>query len=584
MPIPKTISQLAALGLALLLCLGVCPASAARTGQAQIKLDSDNVVLDADAISRLNVRSVSELLNLVPGVKAGESSVTIRGSYKVRVLMDGMPLNDPGSHTIKLNLVPFQSLKKVEVFKGGGGVAFGDDASGGAVLFTTQAPERTTAFAEVAAGNRNAVQTRLGLTASQGRWGLGLDGEYKNGDGYRVNDDKEVKRGGFKVSYRPEAWGRGRTPTLAVDFSEQRSGSAGYPQFPTPRARLHDEALGASLNWERWQVTSGTYFTRFQNESINPDRDQHSLLRTWAFKQDLRRPWRPWGIKGLVAGLSAEVVEGQGSELATRQEQSLAGFARQETMIEAWKLGVALGLRGSWYSDFDGVLNPELEIYRDFGRHRVKAAATRSNNLPTFRQRYYRHSTLEPNPDLGMERATNFSLGLASAWRKDLSGDVAVFHRLVEDAITYVLGDGGVGQYRNLGETVTNGVDASLKWRAASWLELTPSYTYLQAKDAETDLWLAAKPEHKFSLDALLRPAPGWAVGLLYTYESKRFTRSDNTEWTDPYHKVDLRCEYRQGPYRFFATVENLLDEDYDYGDGLPAPPRLWLVGVRREF
>lgn len=575
--------RLALLGLALLLCLGSWPAKV-RAAQPEIRLDSDNVVLDAGAIARLNVRSVSELLNLIPGVKAGESSVTIRGSYKVRVLLDGMPLNDPGSHTIKLNLIPFQSLQKVEVFKGGGGVAFGDDSSGGAVLFTTQALDKATAFAELAAGNKNTVQSRLGMTAGQGRWGFGLDGEYKDSGGYRVNDDKEVKRGGFKVSYRPETWGDGRTPTMAVDFSEQRSGSAGYPQYPTPRSRLNDEALGASLNWERWRVTSGTYFTRFQNESINPDRVQHTLLRTWSLKQDLRRPFEPWGVTGLVAGLSAEVIEGQGSELDARQEQNLALFARQKTMIESIKLGMSLGLRGSWYSDFDQVLNPELEIYRDFGRHRIKAAATRSNNLPTFRQRYYRHSTLTPNPDLGMERATNFSLGLASAWRADLSGDLAFFHRRVEDAITYVLGDGGVGQYRNLGQTATTGVDASLKWQPAPWLELKPSYTYLVAKDEDTDLWLAAKPEHKVSLDLLLRPAPGWTVGGLYTYESRRYTRSDNTEWTDPYHKVDLRCEFRHGPYRYFASVENLLDEDYDYGDGLPAPPRLWLLGLRREF
>ncbi len=183
-----------------------------------------------------------------------------------------------------------------------------------------------------------------------------------------------------------------------------------------------------------------------------------------------------------------------------------------------------------------------------------------------------------------MERATSLSLGLASRWRKDLRGDLALFHREIEDSITYVLGDGGVGQYRNLGSTVMTGLDASFAWQPAPWLEVKPAYTYMIAKDQETDLWLVAKPEHKLSLDVLWRPAPAWSLGFYYSFESRRFTRTDHAEVADPYHKFDLRGEYRAGPYRVFFTVSNLLDVNYDYGDGLPAPPREWLLGLGREF
>ncbi len=571
------------LGFAFLFCLAVCLGQT-RPASAVGDLDSDKIVLEAGNIAKLKVRTVTELLNLIPGVKAGESSVSIRGSYKVRVLLDGMALNDPGSTTVRLDMVPFRGIKRVEVFKGGGGVAHGDDSSGGVVLFTTQALDKATAFTEVAGGNHNAIQSRLGVTASQGAWGAGLGGEYKESDGYRLNGDKESKRAGFKLSYNPESWGPGRAPTLALDMSEQRAGNAGYPEYPTPRSRTNDEALGSSLNWERWGLSSGTYFTRFQSESMNPDKAQHSLLRTWSLKQDLRRPLPVWDMKDLTAGASAEIIEGQGSELATRQEQSMALFLSKKTVLEPWGLCLTTGLRGSLYSDFENVLNPEIEISRDLGRHRIKAAVTRSNNLPTFRQRYFRHSTLAPNPGLGMERATNFSLGLSSDWHAGLSGDLAFFHRQVEDSITYVLGEGGVGQYRNLGKTVMTGLDASLKWRVKPWLELKPSYTYMVAKDQDTGLHLVAKPEHKLSLDILLHPGRSWTLGLLYSFESRQFTRTDNSQTTDPIHKLDLRCEYRLGAYRLFATVENLCDVDYLYGDGYPAPPRTWLVGLGREF
>ncbi len=68
----------------------------------------------------------------MPGVKAGSTSVTIRGSSKVRVLLDGRPINDPtSSHGgIKFDMVFLENVERVEIHRGKGGVKYGNDASG----------------------------------------------------------------------------------------------------------------------------------------------------------------------------------------------------------------------------------------------------------------------------------------------------------------------------------------------------------------------------------------------------------------------------------------------------------------------
>ena len=568
----------------LMICLCLTGAHPAACAEPPVR-DADNVVLTARDIAALQVRSVQELLNLIPGVQAGSSSVAIRGSYKVRVLLDGMTLNDPGTFSVNLDLIPFRDLDRVEIFKGGGGVVFGDDASGGAVVFTTKRLEKTDAFVEAAGGSHDTFESRFNLTRRKDGLGLGLGGEFRTTQGYRTNNDKEEKRLGGKISFRPSFWGPDREPTLSVEFSQTDQGFAGLPAYPTPNSRGVDESLGASFTWQNWGITSGTFLTRFEQERTDPDKDSHTLMRTTNLKQQLARSWEVWGLSGINTGLDAETTWAEGSELDPTQESALGIYASKRFSFQQWlPVYLRLGLRANLYSAFDNVINPEAELGLDLGGHHFKLAFSRSNNLPSIRQRHFRYSSMEPNPDLVMEKATNLTLGVSSKWTDWLSSDVSLFNRDVEDRITYVYVAGGVGQYQNFGSTLLRGVDLSLDFKPFPWLSLKPSYTYLEATDTDTGLWLSCKPRHKIKADLRIKPLENLSLGIFYKYESMRYTRSDNTESASPYYTVDLRADWDVAGFRVFATWENLMDEQYIYGDGYPAPPRMWLVGLSREF
>lgn len=542
------------------------------------------MLLTAEDIAKRNAHSVQELLNTVPGVQAGQSSVSIRGSYKVRVLLDGMVLNDPGTFSVNLSLVPFHNLATVEIFKGGGGVAFGDDASGGAVVFATTRLEQTRVFSELSGGSQDAYGAKFDLSHRQGGLGVGVSGEYQESAGYRRNGDKEERRMGARFSYRPQSWGEGREPTLAIDFGEIRKGFAGYPEYPTPNSRGIDESLGVSFTWDNWGITSGTYLTRFEQTRRDTDKGTHTMLRTTNLRQQLARTWEVWGVKGIDTGLNLESTLGQGSELETTQESVIGLFVRKRIDFSFMPLSLLLGLRANVYSAFDNVLNPELELMLPLDQHRFKLALSRSNNLPSLRQRYFRYSAMEPNPDLVMEKAANITFGVASNWLPWVSSDISLFNREIDNRITYVRLEGGVGQYQNFGSTRLRGVELSLDIKPAQWVSFKPSYTYLEAIDRETGLWLSSKPRHKIKADLRITPLAGLSLGFFYTYESMRYTNSSNTESAAAYHILDLRAEYQRWGFSFFATCENIFDQSYMYGDGYPAPPRTWMVGLSREF
>lgn len=553
--------------------------------------DGETVTLNAEDIDSLNVRTVEELMNLIPGVKAGSSSVSIRGNSSVAVFLDGMSLiNTASAHkSVKWDLVSLEDIASIKIIKGGGAVAFGDNSSGGVIIIKSKAVDRTKANVSFEAGNQNYWRVRGNASRKAGDWGMAFNGDFYSTDGFRTNGDKDQGRAGFKLSYAPEAWIKwagadSSAPTLAIDYGETRRGSPGLPKYATPRARSRDEAVGASLNFKARGWKNATSFTRFQNDYENPDSNSETTLRSWTVKEDLRKDFK-LPLVGLIStGVMASHTEAQGNKVLPMEEQAYGIFALKRLRFRAVPVTLNFGLRGNAYSDFDSALNPEVKASWKKGIFRVEAAFQMTNNTPTIRQRYYETSSTKPNPNLDSEEATNYSLGASVKPLDWLSASATLFYNEIDGRITYMRGNGGVGQYQNVGEAHLSGVEAFLSFTPYKWLVFRPSYTYLEAINDDSGLWLSAKPRHKIKADLQVRPMAGLMFGCEATYCSEVYTNAANTTKAPEYFIVDLRGEYRLDRARLFFRIDNLLDEDYLYADGYPAPPLTWLAGIGWDF
>jgi len=106
---------------------------------------SASTIIDRELIDRSGVRDVAELLRLVPGISVArsggpgaQSSLFLRGGENdyVRVLIDGVQVNDPGG-AIDLAWLSVDDVDRVEVVRGPASVLYGTDAVTGVVqLFT----------------------------------------------------------------------------------------------------------------------------------------------------------------------------------------------------------------------------------------------------------------------------------------------------------------------------------------------------------------------------------------------------------------------------------------------------------------
>jgi vitamin B12 transporter len=134
-------------------------------------------VLDARRLQDRGVHTLAEALRTVPGVTVVQSggpgaqtSLFLRGgeSDYVRVLVDGVAVNDPGG-AIDLASYTLDNVDRIEIVRGPASVLYGSDAVTGVVqVFTSRAPRRPGVDATVSVSSDAG---RSVLLASGGRAG-----------------------------------------------------------------------------------------------------------------------------------------------------------------------------------------------------------------------------------------------------------------------------------------------------------------------------------------------------------------------------------------------------------------------------
>jgi len=565
----------------------ICGGLLLAAGTASAQEDNGAIVITGEEIRQMKVNKMADILNHVPGVTAGDSSVGIHGSYKVKVLVDGRPINDPTSSYggVNWSLVSPEQIERIEILRGKGGVRYGQDASGGVILITTRTISSVSGRVKGYAGNQDTGFASANIQAQMGRWGMAASGETETSQGYTVNNDSLRHKGGVKTAYTLDA---DRTLSFGADYVEEEKGLTGQPDYPTPFSRKESETTALSAQGKYFRTASSAFFNAGRQHNTDVSKGLDQILRVNELGEDLSSSINTGNFGGnfgeLAYGAGYRLAQASGSTFDDQSEEVFSLFASQTLQGQGSPWSLTAGLRGNANTAFEDVLNPELKLVYQQERWNLTGAYSGSNNIPSFYQRYNHSSSTLPNPDLGMETADNYSLALFVQPSPSLSGRVSVFYNLLSDRITYVTGDDGIGQYQNFGEVSYKGGDLSLTWKARSDLSFKTSYTYLRATDEETGLIVPAKAKHQASLDGYWQVTDRLMAVLSGKYVSEVYRNKANTKTVPDYILANLRAEYSLGRYALFTEIKNLADTTYYYADGLLAPPLTWMAGLSWKF
>jgi outer membrane cobalamin receptor len=654
----KTKSEPCGNGTGLQLTLALAPlqesvvVSATRTETPAGQLASSVTVFDEDEIARRQHPAVADLLRSAPGAmvvangsRGAVASLFVRGgeSNYTKVLLDGIPLNEPGG-TFDFGSVTTANIGRVELVRGAQSALFGSDAMAGVLqMFTARAePGAPTADISVEAGS---FGTGRASASAAGRAGA-LD--YSVGAS-RLTTDNEVENSGFdnttlsgsagvpigrngtlRFTGRAElgevgtpgqaAFGR---PDLDARF-ERRNGVGGvtFVQTLTPAfTQRATYALSVSNQTSANLILDPPYTPSFEGrtapfEFFDFAFDSYNQLRR--HYATYQTDWRlPGGSSAAGTHLLTAAVDWDGERAALRDRLA-------DTAIHAARNNVGLtvqhqamwprlfltgGLRFEHNDSFGSAVVPRASaayiVRRSsgvIGNTRLKASAGLGIKEPTLLQSFSASPFFLGNPDLEPERSRTVDAGID----QHLFGDRATieltwfdgrYRNIISTRTTSI--NPFTSQYFNIGRTRARGVELSGETSLGGGALVRAGYTLLDSRIVESAS--PSDPVLGIGRPLFRRARHSGYAGISWTFDrlsadvtgvfvgaraDSDFSSLEPPLLSNPgFATWDLRAAWRlAGPLSLTVAADNLTNASYMDPLGYPVLGRALRAGARVGF
>jgi len=554
--------------------------------------DGNKITLTAKQIEQLKVSSMIDLLNQLPGVKAGTTTIGFNGfgTKEILVLLDGRVLNDSTSswRAVNWSMILVANIEKLEIIKVSTGGRYGSFSNGGVVKITTkQTSGDLQGNIHGSLGSANYKEISIATRKKMTNFGLNLSAKWSTSDGFRDNNEKT----NYKIGLRFKNHNKNQIPyLLALDLSKVDKQSSGPEHRLTPSAYAENENIGASIILPFKNFKISTHFNQFSRLYYNPDSNFLKKLTEKQLKQRFFMSPNIATIGNFDLGIDAIVQGISGLNLQQRTENSLSLYLGKEFVFNNFlasltDLTLKLDIKGNYYSEFNNILNKSLSLTLPLPVATVSFSFSSFNTLPSATKRYYSSTTLQGNPNLKMEEGVSYSIATSFEVNKSLAVSSSLFYNKSTNLIKYTR-EGVIGTYENIGSTTTQGLQVDVKYNITTAIDTSLGYTYSSEIDDETGNFVTYSPEHQINLKITLKPVKGILIATNTTYKSTRYYNSSNTgELEGQYFRTNLRADYAFSKQASaYLKVNNLFDADFHGTAGYPVDPLSYYLGFKYNF
>lgn len=527
--------------------------TATRIDTALEDSPADSVTISTENLDTTPALALDDVLRDVPGfdlfrrnssrtANPGTQGVSMRGlgasgASRALVLVDDVPLNDPFGGWVYWDRVARESIRSVEVLRGGAGASlYGSTAMGGVIQFRTREPGTPTFAVEGSLGNENTPELSFWTGAKIGHWNAALSGDFFRTNGYILVPEPE--RGAVDVPANSRHaltaldLGRhfgdfGKVFVRGSYFGEGRHNGT---VIQTNGTRIADFASGWDYENKRVGTLSARIFGLYESydqlfSSISADRSQEFLTDNQRVPSQMiggNAQWsRPIGrVETLVAGFEMRGVGGSsnealfssgsptGTSLSGGEERTVRAFGEDILQLGS-RLVANLSFGYDHWSDINArliTIKPSGTVFAPYANRSSDAFNPRASLLYHWRHgtsftasgyRAFRAPTLnelyrsfrqgnaftENNPALVAERLTGVEAGVRQSLLSDrfnLRG--TFFWNDVTDAIVNVTLNTTPSlitrQKQNVGAILSTGLNLDGEFHVNRSLQFSGGYQY----------------------------------------------------------------------------------------------------------
>ena len=557
-------------------------------------------VITANQIRQSGVTHVVDLLQQIAGVDikrrgagATQADLNIRGGTfdQTLLLIDGIKLDDgqTGHHTLNF-LPPPKMIERIEIIKGPGSRAYGQNAFTGAINIITKKVTPKTMTLDLQKGNYDQTNGSIFLgNTSEKTSVLGFVSR-NTSDGYRYNTDYDQNQFFIKSSFN-----RHKTPLeFIASYSGRKFGSNGF--YATPSARDQYEETQASLISLSQRYAKGSWifkhklYWRRGQDMYEYIRNKPEIYRNLHVTNKLGTAFdsslvSDWGLTGM--GVDISRVSIRSNNLGDRSRTMMNFFMEHRFYLFNKSVDITPGLVANYFSDFGSHSFPGIDIgWQISPKLRLYANSGATFRIPTFTDLYYSDRTTSGNANLKPEEATSSEVGVRFFSPK-VSFSFTFFSRKAKNLIDYVKNakdDNIPFKAENIQQINTSGIDFELTHRIkinSLIHEFKISYSYLE-NNLKNDGYNFSRYsinndlKNHFVSNYQLPIHKDFNAYLVYKYVERISG--------DSYSVVDVSAQWRISRWQVSLYFNNIFNTEYWESNLVPMPKGNGLLGLSYSF
>jgi outer membrane cobalamin receptor len=627
--------------------------SATRTEAPTSQVGASATVFTASDLERLQEPLLADLLVSTPGAmmirNGGPGTVTslfVRGgeSNYNKVLLDGVPLNEPGG-TFYFNNITTENLDRVEIVRGAYSSLFGSDAMASVIQLVTKRPDRSSSQPHVSAqidgGTYGTLHTTAGVSGATSRLDYSLGAA-------RFDSDNRVPNSALTNNTLSANVGAALSDTASLRFigraEREHVGTPGQTAFGRPDLdaffERNDGVASVQFSqranpWFRQRASYSVATSYQQSTNLTADppftatyQGRVALFQSSDFLNDsanrLHRHHADYQAdlhlsSGSKAGdqLFTVLADWDGERVTainrrtnveTPNSRDNFGVAVQEQML--WRrLIVTAGGRIEDNESFGTAFVPSGTIVyvahepsSAFGETLLKASAGTGIKEPTLLQSFSVSPFFLGNPALKPERSRGVEVGIEQRFAADRAKvALTYFNNRFSDVIQLITTNPATfeGKYFNTGVTRGRGIELTAEAAPVKFVRARAGYTMLDGKVVES----AVPDDTVFGLghELFRRPRNSGSVGA--TIVGRRITGDVNGIFVGKFVDSDFGLfspSFSENPGHTLwdarvsvaitrqltglLTIENLTNRDYSEPLGYQPLLRTVRIGARVSF
>lgn len=612
--------------------------TASRWAEPEWAVATHATVISGAELERRGIENLAEALRRVSGlavVRSGSfgavASLFLRGgeSDYTRVLVDGVPVNDPGG-SVDLSGLTTDNIERIEIVRGAASALYGSDAMSGVVqVFTRRGNGSPSGTLSAALGTFGTRRWQGALAGGEESMSYSFSLGRSETDGVLAFNNRH-----YRTTFSGRVQGQLGPATDAALSVRYTDRTFHYPTDASGAASdsnsyTHSDALLLGLQvGHRWSDAFETGATFTLNDSDHGSQDapdgpddnvgffgSASLSGVRRSAVAVRSVYRPEAATTLAAGYEREHQSvkslrrdlsewGTSSSSSENERGNHAAYAQASSRLAELALNGGVRIESNERFGTAATWRAGAAWRLLSGTTRLRLAGGSGIKEPTFYETYAT-GFVTGNPDLEPESSVGFEAGLDRDLGEWVKVRATAFSQRYRNLIQYTSRppDDPTPNFENVARARSRGIEAEAEARYGE-LRASASYTWLdtEVEDAGFDSLpgsvfvegepLVRRPGRTAAVSASYTVGPAFGIEATLRHTGERADRDFSTYPADPvmlpaYTVLDISAELelaspaagRPG-LSLNARVENVGDVEYHEALGFAAPGRaVYLTG-----